>query len=295
MATVQITPVDPADREALLAWNALLRDGFNAGREAAWWASEETTLARFQDPTPERTTVQLVAELDGETVGRALADAVREALAGHTEVIQAEAYSSEGLAFATALGMRLGNQEHRLLLDLPLERDGLHGAGRAVPGLEVRTWHGAFPEDVVEDWTRLTTQMDADVPMGDLTRRAPRSDIAQTRRNEQRMDDQGWTLVRGLAHEHGVAVGYTEIFVNRHDPEILTQDDTLVDRAHRGRGIGRALKLANLENLAAVPEAASARWIQTYTALENAPMLALNRALGFREVEVLSMLEARLG
>lgn len=27
MAAVQITPVDPADREALLAWNAVLRDG----------------------------------------------------------------------------------------------------------------------------------------------------------------------------------------------------------------------------------------------------------------------------
>ena len=98
----------------------------------------------------------------------------------------------------------------------------------------------------------------------------------------------------GLARREGVAVGYTEILVNRHDPEILTQDDTLVDRAHRGRGIGRALKLANLENLRQVPEAAEARWIQTYTALDNAPMLALNRALGFREADVLSILEGEL-
>lgn len=322
MSPVQITPVDLADREALLAWNDLLRDGFNAGREAPWWASEETTLAQHGDPKPGRTSVLLVAELDGEAVGaagaevdpgdpaeveisvlpahrrrgvgRALAGAVRAALAGHAEVVQAETYSPEGLAFAAALGMRLGNQEHRLLLDLPLELEVLRGVGRAVPGLELRTWHGACPEDVVEDWTRLTMQMDADVPMGDLTRRAPRGDIEQARRSEQRMDDQGWTLVRGLAREHGVAVGYTEIFVSRHDPRILTQDDTLVDRAHRGRGIGRALKLANLENLAAVPEAASARWIQTYTALGNAPMLALNRALGFRETEVLSVLEAPL-
>lgn len=62
----------------------------------------------------------------------------------------------------------------------------------------------------------------------------------------------------------------------------------------RGRGIGRALKLANLENLAAVPEYAAARWIQTCTALDNAPMLALNRALGLREAEVLTVLEAPL-
>ena len=323
MTTAEIIPVDPSDREALLAWNALLRDGFNAGREAAWWASEESTLAQHGDPKPGRTSVLLLARLDGAPVGaagaevdpgdpaeveisvlpehrrrgvgRALAAAVREALAGHAEVVQAETYSEAGVAFALDQGMRLGNQEHRLLLPLPLDLEALRGAREPSAGVEIRTWHGACPEELVEDWARLTTQMDADVPMGDLTRPASRGEIEDLRRNEQRMDDQGWTLVRGLALHEGAAVGYTEILVNRHDPEILTQDDTLVDRAHRGRGVGRALKLANLENLRRVPEAAQARWIQTYTALDNAPMLALNRALGFREADVLSILEGTLG
>lgn len=321
MTDVQITPVDPADLEALLAWNALLRDGFNAGREAAWWADGESVLAQHQDPKPDRTSVLLIAHLDGTPVGaagaevdpgdpaeveisvlpahrrrgvgRALAAAVREALAGHAEIVQAETYSEAGIAFALDQGMRLGNQEHRLLREMPLDPGTLSGASPA-PGVEIRTWHGACPAELVEDWARLTTQMDADVPMGDLTRPASRGEVEELRRSEQRMDDQGWTLVRGLALHEGAAVGYTEIFVNRHDPEILTQDDTLVDRAHRGRGIGRALKLANLENLRQVPEAAEARWIQTYTALDNAPMLALNRALGFREADVLSILEGEL-
>lgn len=319
--SLTITPVDPADREALLAWNALLRDGFNAGREAAWWADGESVLAQHQDPKPGRTSVLLVARLDGTPVGaagaegdpgdpaeveisvlpahrrrgvgRALAAAVREALAGHAEVVQAETYSEAGVGFALDLGMRLGNQEHRLLRAMPLEPGRLAGASPS-SGIEIRTWHGACPEELVEDWARLTTQMDADVPMGDLTRPASRGEVEELRRSEQRMDDQGWTLVRGLARREGVAVGYTEILVNRHDPEILTQDDTLVDRAHRGHGIGRALKLANLENLRAVPEAVQARWIQTYTALDNAPMLALNRTLGFREADVLSILEGEL-
>jgi len=313
---VQITPVDPTDPDALSAWNTVLGEGFNAGREAAWWASQETTLARFEDPMPERLSVLLVASLDGEAigaagadvdpgdpaeveisvlpahrrrgVGTALAAAVHEALAGRAEVIQAETYSEAGVAFALAQGMRLGNQEHRLLLDMPLDPavlTGVREAARPVAGIEVRTWRGACPEELVGDWARLSTQMEADVPMGDLTRPASRSDVAQIRRNEQRMDAQGWTLVRALAYTGGTAVGYTEIFVNRHDPEIITQDDTLVDRAHRGRGIGRALKAANLENLVGVPEAGGSRWIQTYTALDNAPMLALNRAVGFREAD----------
>lgn len=322
MSTVRITPVDPTDREALLAWNTLLGEGFNAGREAAWWASDETTLARFADPKPARRSVLLVASIDGERVGAAgaevdpgdpaeveisvlpahrrrgvgtaLAAAVREALAGHAEIVQAETYSEAGVAFALAQGLRLGNQEHRMLRDLPLDPAAAHSAPSAASGISVRTWRGACPEELLEDWARLSTQMEADVPMGDLTRPAPRSDVEAIRRTEQRMDAQGWTLVRALAYDSGLAVGYTEIFVSRHDPEIITQDDTLVDRAHRGRGIGRVLKLANLENLAGVPELARARWIQTYTALDNAPMLALNRSLGFREADVLSVLEGEL-
>ncbi|MEE1650824.1 GNAT family N-acetyltransferase [Brachybacterium sp. J144] len=319
MTAVQITPVDPADREALLAWNALLRDGYTAGRDAVWWASEESTLAQYGNPKPGRISVLLLARLDDEPVGaagaevdpgnpaqvelsvlpghrrrgvgRALAAAARAALDGHASVVQAETSSEAGVAFARDQGMRIGNQEHRLLRAMPLPPETEAATPAPTPGLEIRTWHGACPEDLVEDWARLTTQMDADVPMGDLTRPASRGEVEDLRRSEQRMDEQGWTLVRGLALLEGTAVGYTEIFVNRHDPEILTQDDTLVERAHRGRGIGRALKLANLENLRAVPEAAQARWIQTYTALDNEPMLALNRSLGFREADVLSILE----
>ena len=232
MAAVQITPVDPADREALLAWNALLRDGFNAGREAAWWADGESVLAQHQDPKRGRTSVLLIARLDGTPVGaagaeadpgdpaeveisvlpghrrrgvgRALAAAVREALAGHAQVVQAETYSEAGVGFALDQGMRLGNQEHRLLRAMPLEPGSVAGASPA-PGIEIRTWHGACPEELVEDWARLTTQMDADVPMGDLTRPASRGEVEELRRSEQRMDDQGWTLVRGLALHEGAA------------------------------------------------------------------------------------------
>ena len=320
---VQIISVDPADREALLAWNAVLGEGFNAGREAAWWASEETTLARFADPRPGRLSVLLVARIQGETVGAAGADvdpgdpaeveisvppahrrrgigtalaaAVREALAGHAAIIQAETYSEAGVAFARSQGMRLGNQERRLLLDLPPGSAARTAAASADDEIEVRTWRGACPQELIEDWARLSTQMEADVPMGDLTRPASRSDVEEIRRTEQRMEAQGWILVRALAYDAEAAVGYTEMLVSRHDPEIITQDDTLVDRAHRGRGIGRALRAANLENLAGVPESTRARWIQTYTALDNAPMLALNRVFGFREADVLSLLEGELG
>ncbi|MGO2314140.1 GNAT family N-acetyltransferase [Brachybacterium tyrofermentans] len=323
MRTVQITDVDPTRAEDLLAWNALLRDGFNAGREAAWWASDEAVLAQYGDPKPERTSVLLVATLDGrpvgaasasadpgepaeveisvlpdarrQGVGTALAEAVRARLRGVAEIVQAETYSEAGKGFATELGLRVGNQEHRLLLDLPVDLEALRAQHPAPSDVEVRSWTGACPDNVLEDWARLTTQMEEDVPMGDLTRRASRGDVESVRRGEQRMADQGWILVRSLARLDGVSVGYTEIFVSRHDPEIITQDDTLVDRDHRGHGVGRALKLANLENLMTLEEAGRARWVQTYTALDNAAMLALNRAFGFHTADQLTILEGPVG
>ncbi|MBP2380738.1 GNAT family N-acetyltransferase [Brachybacterium sacelli] len=329
MSTVRITDVDPTRGDELLAWNSLLGEGFNAGREAAWWASDETTSARYGDPKPDRTSVLLLATREGlpvgaagadmdpgeaaeveisvlpahrrQGVGTALAEAVRDRLRGAAEIMQAETYSEAGVAFATTLGLRAGHREHRLLLDVPVDLEALRAqharpAGApSAPKIQVRSWTGACPEGVIEEWARLTTQMEEDVPLGDLTRPAARSDVAGVRRSEQRMADQGWILVRSLARLDGAAVGYTEMFVNRHDPEIITQDDTLVDPGHRGHGVGRALKLANLENLRGVDEAREARWVQTYTAPDNTAMLTLNRAFGFRDADQLTILEGTVG
>jgi GNAT superfamily N-acetyltransferase len=53
---------------------------------------------------------------------------------------------------------------------------------------------------------------------------------------------------------------------------------TGVDRSHRGRGIALALKLLSIR----CARAYSARSIRTHNDAENAPMLAINRKLGYR-------------
>lgn len=244
-------------------------------------------------------------------VGRLLAEAVEALLreaqpdGKSVEVVQTETYSPAGIAFALSQGMHIGIEEHRLLLDLPdyltADADRYKDSGAATsvpivaadPDFAVTSWTGACPEEVVEDWAMLRVQMDEDVPVGDLTRSTRHADTAAIRSHEERMDEHGWILVSSLAHVEDRAVGYTEIMVSRDQPEIVIQEDTLVDRAHRGRGIGRALKVANLRQLQDVPEAAAGKWVQTYTAVGNAPMLALNRDLGFRTVDTMTALEAR--
>lgn len=77
---------------------------------------------------------------------------------------------------------------------------------------------------------------------------------------------------------------------------MVVQESTLVDRAVRGHGTGRALKGANLRQLAQLPVglACQMRHVQTYTAQQNMPMQRLNARFGFRTVGTAHEAERRL-
>ncbi|MGH3691773.1 MAG: GNAT family N-acetyltransferase [Microbacterium sp.] len=319
---IQITDVDPQNLHCLLEWNGILGDGYAVGRQKVWSRSDEATRLQFQHPHPTRRSVLLLAAIDdvpigaaeahvdpGEPadveiavlepfrrrgVGRALLDAVRNALRGATTLMRTETYSDIGVSFARSEGLRVGVRESRQVVDLPVPSGTLDGLPGAPSGVEVFSWVGVCPEELLDAWARLRAHMSDDVPMGDLTRTVAPADVGAVHRNEERMSEQGYALVRSVARVDGEAVGYTEILLSRPDPKIALQDDTFVEERVRGRGIGRALKIANLRGLMGIPESSESRFLQTYTALANEPMLALNRSVGFEEVDVLTVLEGPL-
>lgn len=74
--------------------------------------------------------------------------------------------------------------------------------------------------------------------------------------------------------------GLTEVVVPAQRPSRADQYDTLVVPAHRGYGIGRAIKARMLFELrAAEPHLVD---VQTWNATENEPMLKVNTDLGFK-------------
>lgn len=79
--------------------------------------------------------------------------------------------------------------------------------------------------------------------------------------------------------------GWTDEFVHQHD--------TLVLAEHRGRRLGLLVKAANLQRLAA--EQPGTRRIGTWNAEENAHMLGINVALGFRPAGGSGEWQARIG
>ena len=75
----------------------------------------------------------------------------------------------------------------------------------------------------------------------------------------------------------GPLVGYTLTGQVKLDEFYI--DMTGVKRSLRGQGLGRALKLAAMQAM----REAGGKQLKTYNDPDNAPMLALNRSLGFQQ------------
>lgn len=152
----------------------------------------------------------------------------------------------------------------------------------AGPDYRVLFWEGSCPEDRVDQFALLMTRMSTDAPLGGLALNEDTWDAARVRTLEQQLADRGiGYLVAAVEHvPTGTLAAFSAVDVTPVTDEFVFQDDTLVLREHRGHRLGMLVKVANLDRLAA--ERPSLRRIGTWNAEENAHMLAINVALGFR-------------
>ena len=89
-----------------------------------------------------------------------------------------------------------------------------------------------------------------------------------------------WKLAAVAQHVgSGRLVAFSELLLSPDTPGEAWQMATLVHPDHRGHRLGLAVKLANVEALAAA--APSVRRIVTGNAAENTPMIAVNDMMGF--------------
>lgn len=320
MTDVTIESVSDGDVSRALVCDDILRQAYSAGRRHVSWSPPRAVEERVRHPKPGRRAIRLITVLEGVDVGAAdasfdpgepagielgvlpgarrrgigsaLAERVRAELGEHATVVQTEVYVPDGEAFARAQGLTVGNREHRLILELtPQRRRELSGLTPSVPdGVTLHSWVGACPAEFLDVWARLHVEMHEDVPLGTMTRSSPPTPDS-LHQNDARMVAAGYRLVRTLARRGDEPLGYTEMILASSDPALVAQEDTLVARAARGQGLGRALKLANLRHLVTLPEADRAHRVQTYTATSNAAMFALNTSLGFEVVDTMSDME----
>lgn len=148
------------------------------------------------------------------------------------------------------------------------------------PGARLESFQ-EVPEADLEEYTKLYTEVMNQQPLGEMEEEA-RVTPESRRIQEARLKDQGYTWFTMITREpQGVISGLTETLYNPEEPHKIQQLLTGVREKYRGRGLGKWLKaeMASYirENYQEV------RFIATGNATANAPMLSINRRMGFRE------------
>ena len=172
----------------------------------------------------------------------------------------------------------------------PAELDSLRAdaASHAGPEYRVHTWSRTVPERYHAALAVLWGRMNTDAPSGAVD--VPDEEW-DAERVAGRLDDLARASQQALlaAAEHvptGTLAAFTLLSVPDPDVDFGFQEDTLVLPEHRGRRLGMLVKVANLQQLGTLRP--RVRRVHTVNAEENAFMLAINVALGFRGAGVVA-------
>lgn len=182
-------------------------------------------------------------------------------------------------AFADAMGFRRDLVDAHRVLTLPVELP----SASPRDGYRLHAWRGPCPDEWVDQYARLLALIVQEAPSGDYPLENEFFDRDRIRYDERLRVAQGRLMqVVAAVSPDGVLAGHTQLVFSQTDPLDAYQWDTLVLPDHRGHGLGLSLKVRAMHESADL--LASRRHVHTFNAADNGPMIAVNEALGFRQV-----------
>ncbi|MFE9563370.1 GNAT family N-acetyltransferase [Streptomyces sp. NPDC006487] len=258
------------------------------------WATDDAvaSLVLFTDGANDHTAFldELTVRPDARRrgVGAALWALIREELLadGRTSVAAELDLGGPGQAFAESLGfenvlsMAWYVQDVREALWVQGARAAKGETVPLAPGYELHCWPGLVPDDRARAVAEAHGAME-DAPMGELDQRIQTWTAERLHAAQRKILDRGGALTTVAAvTPDGAVAAYTELVLPDPAGPRALQYDTVVVPAHRGHGLGRAVKLRMLTE--AATRHPDLRTIATSVADDNTPMLAVNAALGYR-------------
>jgi GNAT superfamily N-acetyltransferase len=204
---------------------------------------------------------------------------------------------SVATSFCEAMGaeLKITERKSRMVLadvDRSMLEEWVVRSKERAEGYSLLAWDGPVPDEYLERFVNLTMVMNT-APRDDLEMEDWIHTPERHREGEQRGLRNGttwWTLVaRHDATDE--LVGYTELYFPGYSDEVAWQEATATDPAHRDKGLGRLLKATNALRL--MDEKPSVRYVDTWNAYSNAPMLGINIAMGFEVVKSVSEYQIR--
>lgn len=179
-------------------------------------------------------------------------------------------------AFAGAHGFELDILDAVRELPLPATLPSAPTAS----GYAVLGWREC-PEEWLEEYAHLRHLLVQEAPSGDAGLENEFWDAARLRHEERQWREQGRVAQTAVAvAPDGGLAGHTQLLFPDDSAEVH-QWDTLVQPAHRGHGLGLALKVHAMREAADL--LAGRRRVSTWNAAENTPMIGVNEAMGYRQ------------
>jgi GNAT superfamily N-acetyltransferase len=265
----------PLSRYELLL--ALSPTGTVLGGAEVWWMSGDNAHLVELDPV-----VHSASRRAG--VGTALLSEVRAAAAaqGRRTLTSGAPVGSVGEAFGRATGRELATVDQRNVLRL--DRANLPAEAPLAPGYRYESFVDTPPDALLEPLARCLDAMN-DAPTGELDwtdEHWTGSRLAALYKLRHARDEHTWVLA-AVSKATGEVAGLTEVVTSPWHASRADQGDTCVVPAHRGSGIGLALKTRMLRWL--LHEEPELRAVETWNVDTNSPMLRVNHAMGFELAE----------
>jgi GNAT superfamily N-acetyltransferase len=158
-------------------------------------------------------------------------------------------------------------------------RIGEDGEQQPLPyGYSLVQWRDGAPDDIVGDVAALQSRLTLDGLSGDVAvERMRGQDAVELGRGFR------WYSTAARHDASGRIVARTKVSFEWDDDTYARQRITLVEPDHRGRRLGPAVKSAN--HAYARRHEPALLFVDAWNAEDNAPMRAVNAALGFRPVD----------
>jgi len=148
-------------------------------------------------------------------------------------------------------------------------------------GYRLDYYPGGPPEELYEAYAEAKELVRDSYELGDLDLRPSSYEPERLKASLATLHARGMRpyIVVGIHEQTGKIAGLTEVVIPAQHPTRADQYDTVVVPAHRGYGLGRALKARMLFELRSAEPALTE--VQTWNAFENEPLLKVNADLGF--------------
>ena len=201
-------------------------------------------------------------------------------------LIQAGATTPVGFKFAEYLNAEIGievkvNRLYAEDIDKSLVKTWKNEGDTRNPDVTIETWVGLPPEEDLEAYSVIFTEVYNQQPFGDTEGLHLHFTPDRLRELEEQHRESGTQSVTKITREaDGSISGLTDITHNPETAHRVSVGLTGVGEQYRGRGLGKWLKAdMTLYILEHYPDI---KFIETTNASSNAAMLSINERLGYR-------------